>query len=362
MKTKNIVNIGVVICIALLLCTTESFSQIESSNIITEYKTEKSKKYFEPVNPNTTKEARELLKYLYSIKGEKILSGQHNYSREPSASTDSVIAITGKTPALWGGDLVGYFYPEKPRTCRQDIIDEAIKQNNKGSIITIMYHQVKPFDHDSLGFYKSCKGQVTDEEWQEIITPGTEYYNMLIEKLDTVAEYLKQLQEKNIPVLWRPYHEMNGVWFWYGDRKGSDGYEKLWKIVYERYVNHHKLNNLIWVWNANAPRNKENNEAYDYSLYYPGNEYVDVLATDIYGEYKQSHHDQLLELGKGKLITIGECGKLPTPEKLKEMNQFVWFMDWANMVWRSKINKREDVKRLYNDERVLTLDEHKTLF
>lgn len=245
MRAINLVKIGIVICIVPLLCGIQSFSLIKPSIIIEGCNTGESEGSFEPVNPNATKEARELLKYLYSIKGEKILSGQHNYSSGPSATTDSIIALTGKTPALWGGDLVGHFYPEKPITCRQDIIDEAIKQHNNGSIITIMYHQVKPFDHDSLGFYKSCKGRVTDQEWQEIITPGTEYYNMLIEKLDTVAGYLKQLQEKNIPVLWRPYHEMNGMWFWYGDRKGSDGYEKLWKIVYDRYVNHHKLNNLI---------------------------------------------------------------------------------------------------------------------
>ena len=360
MKAKNLVKIGIVACTAILLFGIQSFSLVESSNTLAGYNTVKPDMPFEPVNPNATAEVRELLKYMYSIKGEKILSGQHNYSSGPRASTDSVIAITGKTPAMWGGDLVGYFYPEKPRTCRQDIIDEAIKQHNNGSIITIMYHQVKPFDHDSLGFHKSVKGRVSDLEWQKIITPGTEYNNMLIEKLDTVAEYLKQLQEKKIPVLWRPYHEMNGMWFWYGDREGLDGYVNLWKIVYDRYVNHHKLDNLIWVWNPNAPRNKENDEAYDYKQYYPGNEYVDILATDIYGEYKQSHHDQLLELGKGKLIAIGECGKLPTPEKLALMNQFVWFMDWANMLWRS--NKREDVKRLYHDERVITLDEHKVLY
>ena len=328
--------------------------------ISTGSRTMESEISMEPVNPCATKEARELLDYFYSIKGKKILSGQHNYSIRPSASSDSVYAITGKTPTVWGGDLVGYFYPQKPVSCRQDIIDEAIKQYSKGSIITIMYHQVKPFDHDSLGFSKSVKGRVTDQEWQEIVTPGTDYYNLLIEKLDTVAGYLKQLQEKKIPVLWRPYHEMNGMWFWYGDRKGPDGYVKLWQIVYDRYVNHHKLNNLIWVWNANAPRDKENNQAYDYKLYYPGNEYVDILAADIYGEYKQSHHDQLNKLGKGKLIAIGECGSLPTPDKIAQMNQFVWFMSWANsMRWGSN---REDAMKLYHDERVISLEEHIALF
>ena len=181
----------------------------------------------------------------------------------------------------------------------QDVVDEAIRQHKSGSIITLMYHQVKPFDHDSLGFQRSVKGMVTDQQWEQIVTPGTDYYNMLIEKIDAVAEYLKQLQDAKVPILWRPYHEMNGMWFWYGNRPGPDGFVKLWKIMYDRYVNHHQLYNLIWVWNANWPRDWTDDEAYPYELFYPGNEYVDVLAADIYkNDYKQSHHDQLLELGQ----------------------------------------------------------------
>ncbi len=302
-------------------------------------------------NPNASPEARQLVQYLKSIQGHNILSGQHNYDSELLRSTDSVKSISGKFPAIWGADFLG-------ENNRQNLVDEAIRQHDKGAIITLMYHQVKPFDPDSLGFQRSVKGRVTDEQWREIVTPGTPYYNMLLEKIDNVASYLKQLQDKNIPVLWRPYHEMNGIWFWYGDRKGEDGFQKLWKIMYDRYVNYHHLNNLVWVWNANAPRDWENDQAYDYQLYYPGNEYVDVLAADIYkNDYKQSHHDQLLELGKGKLISIGECGVLPTPEILDQQPEWVWFMNWARFVWTH--NEPEAVKTLYNSPRVLTLDEIK---
>ena len=62
--------------------------------------------------------------------------------------------------------------------------------------------------------------------------------------------------------------------------------------MYDRFVNYHKLNNLIWIWNANAPRDWKDDEAYEYHLFYPGPEFVDILAADIYkGDYKQSHHD-----------------------------------------------------------------------
>ncbi len=130
-----------------------------------------------PVNPNATKEAEELLNYLYSIKGEKILSGQHNYSHELLRSTDSVIAITGKTPKIWGSDFLG------TAETRQNLVNEAIRQYKAGSIITLMYHQVKPFDPDSLGFSGSVKGRVADDQWEQIVTPETEFYNMLIEKI-----------------------------------------------------------------------------------------------------------------------------------------------------------------------------------
>ena len=85
---------------------------------------------------------------------------------------------------------------------REDLVEEAIRQHKKGCIITLMYHQVKPFDHDSLGYAGSVKGMVTDEQWEQIITPGSDYNNMLIEKIDQRAKVSKKLQNAGVPVLW----------------------------------------------------------------------------------------------------------------------------------------------------------------
>ena len=102
---------------------------------------------------------------------------------------------------------------------------------------------------------------------------------------------------------WRPYHEMNGVWFWWGDKKGPDGYQKLFKMMFDRFVNVHKLNNLLWVWNANGLRDLPFDQAYSYADYYPGPDYVDVLATDVYHfDYEQKDYNELLDLAKGKLL------------------------------------------------------------
>jgi mannan endo-1,4-beta-mannosidase len=306
------------------------------------------------VNPNASPEAKALLQLLYELSGSKTLSGQHVYCNDLKTPMDSLRSITQKYPAVWGSDLMGYDHGS--HDTRQEVIDEAIRQHENGSIITLMYHMVKPWHHDSLSYPLSVKGMVSDEEWKKVITPGTVEHRQFFEKIDYVADFLKQLHARDIPVLWRPFHEMNGNWFWYGDRPGENGVIQLWKLMYQRYVEFHKLDNLIWVWNPNAPRKN----AKEYHLFYPGNDYVDVLAADVYGnDYKQSHHDELVELGNGKPIAIGECGQLPTPEILDQQNQWVWFMCWSNHIFSA--NDRLDVQLLYNSDRVLDRDKMQTL-
>ena len=58
-----------------------------------------------PVNPNASPEVKELLKLLYDVSGKQVISGQHNYARELNRSTDSTVAITGKTPLIWGAEI-----------------------------------------------------------------------------------------------------------------------------------------------------------------------------------------------------------------------------------------------------------------
>ena len=298
-----------------------------------------------PVNKNSIPEAKELLKYIYSIKSNKIMSGQHNYAHELQRSSDSVYAMTGKYPAVWGSDFVG-------KRHRQEMIKEVIRQHKNGSIITLMYHQGRPYE-DSIGHFRDT---ISDTDWLKLVTPGTEIHQTWLDDIDRVAFWLKKLEDENIPVLWRPYHEMNGTWFWWCDKKGENGIQALWKLMYERFVKYHQLKNVLWVWNANGPRDWENDEAYAYRHYFPGLEYVDILATDIYkADYKQSHHDDLLTLAKGKPIALGEVGKLPTPEILSSQPQWAWFMVWARFIWR--VNEPDSVLEIYNLPKTLTREE-----
>ena len=318
---------------------------------------QKTGSYQSPVNPNASQEAKELLKMLYDYSGKYLLSGQHNYIGDKSEHSEETEQITGEYPVVWGSDF-GFADSTNDKDAvyhRHALVQEVMERYRAGNIITLMWHACRPTDEEPCTWKGSVQNELSEDEWNDLITPGTRTYQNWANQVDEIAVYLKQLELAGIPVLWRPYHEMNGGWFWWGQKPGEKGYQQLWENLYNRMTNYHQLNNLIWVWNANAtlPRDKM-----EYELYYPGNEYVDILATDIYGgNYKKSDHDQLLELGKGKPIAMGEVGEFPKIEVLEEQPYWVWFMAWSNSNY--KRNPVEKVKEIYAVKKVLGLEEFK---
>lgn len=278
-----------------------------------------------PVNPNTTKEARELLERLYTtVDNGQIISGlHHNQLQMPNYRFDlnRIQEASGKEPLIWGGDVAWD---------AAKVVEMATEQYHNGHIITLMWHAARPFDRGIVNFKKQTQGKFTDEQWEELVTEGSKMHQMWIAQVDSISQYLKELQNRNIPVIWRPLHEMNGEWFWWGNRPGPMGYQKLWKMLYERMTNYHHLNNLIWVWNANAVRETPGDRAMRLDDYFPGTDCVDVLATDVYHrDWRQCHHDDLVKLADGKLVALGELGSLPSPEILAKMPKFAWFMIWT---------------------------------
>jgi len=297
---------------------------------------------FKPVNKNASPETKKLLAFIYSIKGKYIISGQHNFNNQLNTFSDSAYAFTGKRPALWGSDFIYSWTTD----LGQDIVNEAIKKWQEGYIVTLMWHEGRPTDDLPYDWQKSIMGKLTDDQWTQLTTPGTDLNNRWLAQIDKVAGYLKQLQDAHVPVLWRPYHEMNGVWFWWGNKKGENGIAKLWKMMYDRYTNYHHLNNLIWIWGANGIRDIPQDEAYSYKDYYPGADYVDVLGADVYHfDYEQKDYNELLQLAHGKLIALTEVGELPRPEILAAQPEWAWFMVWTNFLWSD--NPRDRVKQIY---------------
>ncbi|QFU77331.1 glycosyl hydrolase family 26 [Halioglobus maricola] len=287
-----------------------------------------------PVTPDASPQAVALLEYLYEISGEEILTGQHNAPLNGSNRLAGMHKQTGEYPAVFGQDF-GFSEPGSwdGINFRQNIVDEAIRRHREGFINTLMWHAVVPTQDEPGEFKTSVQAKLSDDEWLALTTPGTPLNERWKSQVDVIAWHLKQLQYAGVPVLWRPYHEMNGFWFWWGYRQGPEGFAKLWRMLFDRLVNFHQLDNLIWVWNANEM--KENVPEYD--RFYPGHDVVDVLATDVYtGRYDEENYRQLVALADGRPIGLGEVGALPTPEILQRQQQWVWFMSWRdpdNFFW-----------------------------
>jgi len=208
----------------------------------------------DPVNPHATPEARALLAYLDSISGKQTIAGQHNYPNAGSRWTDMAYDLTGRYPGLFGQDFGFSAGDDKDSMLsRPAMIEEVKRQYRNGVVIALTWHEVRPTDDEPASFRESVQGHLTDYEWQQLLTPGTPLYNRWCTQVDLVAGYLRQLRDAHVPVLFRPYHEINGNWFWWGGRPGQDGSAALYRQLYDRFVNVHHLDNLLWVWNANAP-------------------------------------------------------------------------------------------------------------
>ncbi len=307
-----------------------------------------------PINEEASDDAKNLLKFLYDIKGKYTIAGQHSYLEVPDQYSDRLKQITGDHPAMKGYELGGILDQSASQLEkeRDKVVTSAINWHKTGGIVTMTYHLHLPGDCFCWG--KVNNGGITKQEFKEIITPGTDQYKKHLVDLDTAAAYLKKLRDAGVPVLWRPFHEMNGGWFWWGKQQE---FAKLWDIMYERFTRVHNLNNLLWVWSPNAPDDWTD----PYEAYYVGPDKADVLAVDIYhNRYYQEHHDQLSALANGKPIAIGENGQLPAPFRLNnEQKNYVWFMTWGKEL--EGTNSHQAIRSLYEQERILTYNKLRSM-
>lgn len=306
-----------------------------------------------PVTPRPSPEASQLLGYLQGVSGKKTIVGQHCAPLVESSRLVVVKRMLKRYPALFGQDFgfdAGGMWDGI--NFRQRIVDEAIRRHSEGFIISLMWHAVRPTEDEPVTFEKSIQGELGDAEWKELITPGTHLNERWRSQVDVVAWFLKQLRTAGVPVLWRPYHEMNGEWFWWGKKPGPDGYKKLYRMLFDRFVHFHGLNNLLWVYNANEVRGGVD----PYEAYYPGDDVVDILATDVYqGGFAEHDYKQLLALAKGKPIALGEVGQPPSLEVLERQPFWTWFMLWGDLPPRRAGSA--DYGPIYGDARTITHDE-----
>lgn len=314
-----------------------------------------------PINPNASKEAKELLNYLYKVKKEKkTLSGIHNVIGRMSKNVDDLHEITGKYPAIWGGDFgfADSTHDIDNIKYRPLLVPEIKKQFANGAIIVMTYHQANPVMGEPTPFEGGVISKLTDEQWTELLTPGTPLYKKWCAQMDLLAAKLKELQDAKIPVIFRPYHEMNGDWFWWGGRKGPNGFIALWNQLYDYYTNHHHLNNLLWAWTSDKPKPGVED-------FFPGIDKVDLLGCDIYPQkdaaevYPQEWYDRMVKLADGKPLALTENSILPTLQQLKEQ-PWVWFMLWSAKSFT--LNDANLIKEVFNSNQVITRDEIREVY
>jgi mannan endo-1,4-beta-mannosidase len=316
-----------------------------------------------PVTPDALPEVAALLSTLQDISGRYTLTGQHNPPAGGDRNSRFAANYTGKTPAVWTCDFGFAAAGDSDSTeARPAIVQEAIRQHKKGSIISLCWHAVPPTADEPVTFQplpgsdpkalKSVQGQLLDEQFKDVLTPGTALYNHWVAQVDVIAGFLKQLEEARVPILWRPYHEMNGSWFWWGGRtEGKYTTAALYRQLYDRFVNHHHLKNLVWLWSMDR-MSKPNME---HEKYFPGIEYVDVLGLDVYGgDFAQSYYDSLVKLSQGKPLALAEVGNPPSTEILEKQPLWTYYAIWSGMV---RITTRKQYAVLMDNKRLLGLDD-----
>ncbi len=312
-----------------------------------------------PSNPQASPEAKALMHFMSGLSGRHILTGQHNYPSTADHNSQFAARYTGRTPAVWSADMGFARDGDKDSyLARPDNADEAIRQHRLGRIVTFCWHAVPPTADEPVTFnppfgqaepesLATVQGQLTDSQFEELLTPGTRLHTKWLRQADSVAVHLARLRDARVPVLWRPYHEMNGSWFWWGGRHGPKGTAALYRMLYERYTKVHKLDNLVWVWSVDRPNQPEMN----FSHFYPGDRYLDILALDVYGnDFKPSYYDSLTALSKGKTVVLGEVGNPPGPEVLDRQPKWAYYVTWAGMV---RNTPKERYRQLYSDPRYL---------
>jgi mannan endo-1,4-beta-mannosidase len=334
---------------------------------------------------DTVEPVAELRNFLTGISGKAILFGHQDdlaygigWNSIPGES--DVKRTTGSYPAVFGWDLGNIGDANNLDGVPFDSIKTYIKRAYQlGGMNTVSWHARYP---------------VTKfDAWNPIdipsLLPGGKYHNLFIKELDLVAGFLGSLRDslgKPIPIIFRPWHEMYGNWFWWGSSTCTDAeYRQLFRFTVE-YLRHTKeLNNLLIAFSPD----KSFNSKEDYLKRYPGDDVVDLLGLDDYGDFKQNRLDLVvIRLGivadlakeKGKISAFTETGSerleianwyttnllqvLNASEKTRSVS---YVLVWRNrdtshfyVPWQGH-EQAEDFRTFVNDKMIFLLDDVKTL-
>jgi mannan endo-1,4-beta-mannosidase len=300
------------------------------------------------------------MNYLVSQYGEKTFSGQqHSVSDNlPWPGNTYLSKSGGMIPAIRGSDFIDYSptrrqFGENPNSETEQTIQWA---QQTGGLVTMMWHWNAPADLVNAGDWPWWRGFYTQGTTFDLpaalANPQSEDYQFILRDIDAIAVELQKFQSANIPVIWRPLHEAQGEWFWWGAH-GPDTFKDLWNLMHDRLTNVHGLHNLIWEYTSTGV----NDEFLDW---YPGDDVVDMIGADIYTDPSSSMSGEwydLLEIFNGrKMIALSETGTLPNPDLLD-----LWNINWSYFSpWNGTFVDAftpQALQAILGDEDVITLDE-----
>lgn len=310
-----------------------------------------------PVNKNATKEAKKLLSYLETISGKKIITGQHTQTN-PMEEVEYIKSLTGKKPKLCGFELLAYSpninYKDATEPCltevyeNRDTVETALKwaKETPEGIVTLSFHWFSPIGGRDKSFY----AKNTDFDAAKVLVKDSPEQKAFYSDMDVIAKELRKFEEAGIPVLWRPFHESDGDWFWWG-AKGPQVAKELYKLMFDYYTNVLHINNLIWVWNC---RLKEG---------YPGDQLVDVISVDIYlteyasTDYLDDYKKLIENVSKNKVAALAEVGYMPDVKVLEKTHTpWAYYMTWSKeFCIGEQYNSKENLKAMYKSSYAITL-------
>lgn len=313
-----------------------------------------------PVDGSASTSTRTVLQYITSLpqkKEKKLLSGQFvsGYPEVTLATVEKIHGQTGKWVALLGFDyyapksakLVGF---EERKPARWEVVNPLIKAHWKeGGLATINLHMTNPWTGNNAW---DKTGNLV-----ELLTADTAASRYYRRQLAMIADGLDDLQQAGVVVLFRPFHEVNGGWFWWG-AKDPETTKRLWRAMFQYFTVERKLHNLIWAYNSRT------------MLHYPGDDFADMTSFDLYHDdpamAKQAYDEALTAR---KPFALGEYGpgrstKVTAPldydygpfaQRIQaSIPQTVYFLCWSGP-WGLDANK--NARALLNDPLVVNRDD-----
>lgn len=247
-------------------------------------------------DPYASDSAKALYAYLQGLtESNQVLFGhQNDVSRSVSGKElGDVKDVTGSVSGIFGIDSLALFGSEAGGTDAKTALKNSIKYSKdaaeNGAIVTLSAHmpnftnaKIKDNGNGTYDFFNCDFNESKDTSGDSLkkILPGGEKNDVYTAYLDTIAKYANELQNDNIPVIFRPFHENTGSWFWWGSANTAESYKSLYAYTRD-YLESKGVHNMLYVYSPNGPLESEE----DYMKAYPGDAYVDILAFDYYNDF-----------------------------------------------------------------------------